>query len=371
LNYAPTDGDSLIFAGTTRLTNTNNTLTGIGSITFNSGAGAFMLSGNALTVSGGITNNAANAQTVGMNLSLSAAQQFNAASGDLTVSGAVANGGNLLTVTGSSNTTLSNAVSGAGGLTKTSSGLLTMSGNSSYSGGTTVNGTGTLRGTNLHALGTGGLAINNSATMQFQGNLGTVVLPSVNLNNNSLTPTATFDIDQNSVVIPYVSASPFATIRKQVMYGANNGTGIISSTADGSTTAVGYAEASELGIDGGGNYLNHQPTNTNTAIPDEAVILKYTYVGDFNLDGNVSNSDFILWNGNNGTTDGTADWNQGDANFDGNVTQSDFILWNGNNGSTGLSGGGGGPVPEPSTLVLAALGMAGLAAVACRRRRAV
>jgi hypothetical protein len=262
----------------------------------------------------------------------------------------------------------SGSIGGTAGLTKTGSGGATLSTVNSYSGGTTVNGSGTLTATKLTALGTGPLAINNTATAKFQGNLGTVVLPSVKLNNNSVAPTATLDIDQNSVVIPYVSASPFATIRKQVMYGANNGTGIISSSADGSTTGVGYAEAGELGIDGGGTYDNNQPTSTSTTITDEAVIMKYTFIGDFNLDGNVDFADFTNWAGNSGDFSGTADWFQGDANYDGNVDFSDFSAWAGNEGSTGLAANGPVPVPEPSTLVLGALGFLGLAALRRRRR---
>jgi hypothetical protein len=153
----------------------------------------------------------------------------------------------------------------------------------------------------------------------------------------------------------------------------NNGTGIISTSADNITTSVGYAEAGELGIDGGGSYTNQEPTTTNTTITDETVILKQTYVGDFDLDGSVTGSDFLNWSGSLPVTDGSADWYQGDADYDGNITIADFIAWGGNFPASGLSGRGGGPVPvpEPSTLVLAALGLAGLATVSRRRRSSV
>jgi PEP-CTERM motif len=51
------------------------------------------------------------------------------------------------------------------------------------------------------------------------------------------------------------------------------------------------------------------------------------------------------------------------------LPKSDRLAWNGNNGSTSgeLSAGGPVPVPEPSTLVLAALGLAGISTVARRR----
>ncbi len=59
LNWAaaPSNGSNLIFAGTTRLSNRNETLTSVGSMTFDSTAGAFTILGNALSISGGITNN--------------------------------------------------------------------------------------------------------------------------------------------------------------------------------------------------------------------------------------------------------------------------------------------------------------------------
>jgi hypothetical protein len=114
---APTDGDSLIFAGTTRVSNTNDSLTSVGSITFDSTAGGFTLSGNALTISGGITDNASAVQTINLNLTLSGPQQFSAVSpaNGLTINGSIANGGNLLTVTGTSPTKLAGNISGVGG----------------------------------------------------------------------------------------------------------------------------------------------------------------------------------------------------------------------------------------------------------------
>ena len=87
---------------------------------------------------GGVTNNSSNIQTVSFDQSLAAPQQFNAASGDLSIGGAINNNGNRLTVTGSANTTLAGAISGAGALLKTGSGILIVSGNNTYSGATTV-----------------------------------------------------------------------------------------------------------------------------------------------------------------------------------------------------------------------------------------
>jgi autotransporter-associated beta strand protein len=101
----------------------NRTLTlGASGITVNSGAGAVTIS-NAT-------------------LALGAAQTWsNNSSSLLTVSSAVTNGGNLLTITGTGNTTISGVISGSGGLTKNGSGILTLSGTAAntYTGTTTVN----------------------------------------------------------------------------------------------------------------------------------------------------------------------------------------------------------------------------------------
>ena len=170
----------MIFAGTTRLSNTNDALTSVGSITFYSTAGSFVISGSGLSISGGVTNNSTNSQTINLNLSLSAPQQFNAASGNLNIGGAVNLGSNTLTITGSANTVIGGAISGGGAIAKSGTGSATLSGSNSYSGGTSVT-AGTLVAANANALGTGALSISSSATAKLAVGIGgkPVVLPSV------------------------------------------------------------------------------------------------------------------------------------------------------------------------------------------------
>jgi autotransporter-associated beta strand protein len=131
-------GDSLIFAGTVGLApNMNNAYT-VNGITFSNNAGSFNLaSGNSslLTLSGnGIVNRSANAQTINVPVILSSPQTINAAPGNVTLAQPVDNGGNLVTVTGSGNVALNDAINGAGGLTKAGTGTLTLAGGSSFSG---------------------------------------------------------------------------------------------------------------------------------------------------------------------------------------------------------------------------------------------
>ncbi len=196
---APINGSSLIFDGTSRVANTNDSLTNVGSITFNSTAGAFTLTGNALSIAGGIINKSTRTQTINLNLTLSGPQQFNAASGNLGIGGVVNLGGTTLSITGSANTAIGGAISGAGAITKSGSGTAALSGNSSYTGGTTVN-SGTLIVSHVHGLGqsrTNGLTINNTALVKITTGTGAgpVVLPSLSINGGT-SPLATLDHHQ-------------------------------------------------------------------------------------------------------------------------------------------------------------------------------
>ncbi len=217
-DYLPTNDDDLVFAGTTRLSNANNSLSRAGSITFNNTAGAFTLSGNALTISGGITNSSTSAQTIGLNLTLSAAQQFNAASGNLTVNGSIANGGNTLTVTGLSTTTLAGDISGTGAIAKVGAGTLSLSGNNSYSGGTTLS-NGTLQLGNANGLG--------SATAGVTVNGGTLDL-------NALGPTAGALNGNSGTIKSNVAGAASITV------GSGGGSGSYSGTIQNGSGSVAF-----------------------------------------------------------------------------------------------------------------------------------
>ncbi|MEX2169902.1 MAG: hypothetical protein WD851_11375 [Pirellulales bacterium] len=81
-----------------------------------------------------------------------------------------------------------------------------------------------------------------------------------------------------------------------------------------------------------------------------------TTPGDFDLNGQITGRDYLIWLSGAGATDAT--YLQGDANFDGTVDRNDLVVW-----QTGFLGGGSAAataVPEPGTFVLWAVGIVAL-----------
>jgi hypothetical protein len=129
----------------------------------------------------------------------------------------------------------------------------------------------------------------------------------------------TLDIGRSTVFISYGPSDPIAAIRGYLQAGYNSGawngtptasTGVITSAAaqanPNSNAAIGYAD-----------WADGQGVNTTT----NTIELKYTLVGDANLDGQVNSADLqaLLASFN---TPGS--WDQGDFNYDDNVNSADL-----------------------------------------------
>ena len=150
---APVANDSLFFDGSTGLTPNNDfaASTIFAGITFNSGAGAFAMTGNEINLSAGVTNLSANLQTLSMNLNQTGGRIFNCATGAIVLNGVIKNnfatkeGTNFLRFGGGTANSANYVIVNQGTviLAKTSGNALASS--SSTSASTTVSTNGTLR----------------------------------------------------------------------------------------------------------------------------------------------------------------------------------------------------------------------------------
>ena len=183
----------------------------------------------------------------------------------------------------------------------------------------------------------------------------------------ALTNTGIIDINGFAILDYTLGNSPIATIRAQAQQGFASATwtgGGMTSTAaagvalDGSNihkTAVGYAEASHLGIG----------TFANQSVGSTSLVMRYTLSGDATLDGAVNSSDFnalSLSYNQSGKF-----WSNGDFNYDGTVNALDFNAFATNFGAPlmGLPVPGlRALIPEPATMLYFALA----ATLAPRRR---
>ncbi len=171
----------------------------------------------------------------------------------------------------------------------------------------------------LTAIHESSLTVNGAATELSSGNGGAVST----LDALSIGPTGQFNLNDNDLILPYAGSSPAATIRAYLQSGYNNaawtGPGLVSSAAAGNAshlTALGYAEATDVGIT---SFDAH-------SISGNALLVKYTYVGDSSLDGKVDlGNDFTLFL--EGYLGHASTWELGDYNYDGEVTTADFGLF--------------------------------------------
>jgi hypothetical protein len=127
------------------------------------------------------------------------------------------------------------------------------------------------------------------------------------------------DLANNVLVIRNGSV---AGLQSQVATGFNggawNGVGGINSSAAAASTTTGIGVASNA-------TLNQTSFAGVTGLTSSAVLLKYTYYGDSDLNGATTLDDFTLFL-NGYQTAGTT-WLQGDYDYNGLVTLDDFTLF--------------------------------------------
>ena len=250
-------------------------------------------------------------------------------------------------------------------------------------GNYTISGAGSIAGTaSLTKNGTGVFTINTKGTSlgAVTVNGGSVQLGTssgvASMTSLSVGASGTFDVNNNHVIINYGSgADPISSIAALLKTGYNGGNwngvgGIISTAAQlNNATAgnllygLGYADSADAGNPAG--------------LASGTIEIKYTLLGDANLDGVVDGTDFgiLAANFNKGVTG----WDQGDFDYDNVVDGSDFgfMAANFNKGASGAAAwqaveafaaanGLLADVPEPASIGLIGIMGAGL----LTRRRA-
>jgi autotransporter-associated beta strand protein len=287
--------------------------------------------------------------------------------------------------------TTSAGISGPGTLTVSGSGSVTLATSNSYTGGTFVsNGTLILPATASFPANTA-LNISGGSVSIAPANSGNAV--GILINNLSLTGSGTLNLNTNEAVIRGGSLSTVWSLA-QTGYasGAWNGPGGITSanatagyitaatSGNGALTAVGVILNDTTGNVGGSSGTALYATFGGATTASGDVLVKYTYYGDTNLDGQVDGSDYA--NIDNGYENSLTGWYNGDFNYDGAVDGSDYTLMDNAYNSQGAQlasiiaspaavatdqiAGASSAVPEPASLGLFGIGAMGLLG---RRRR--
>ncbi len=177
-----------------------------------------------------------------------------------------------------------------------------------------------------------GLNVLGTATVDAGGDK-TIVAKSLQVTGGSL------DMHNNALIVDYdpngqsplgsSNGSSYSGITGLIQSGRNGGawigSGIVTSmtTAQGSTavTTLGVAEASQVA-----NFLNGATTAVwnGQTVDATAVLVKYTYAGDVDLNGRIDGDDYFWIDlGYEAHANG---WGSGDLNYDARVDADDYFL---------------------------------------------
>ncbi len=209
----------------------------------------------------------------------------------------------------------------------------------SGTGGTVVNSSGLLSATHIRQ---GALTISAAAgraTVRSDGTaLGTSVLAQLNMNN-----AARFDLNDNDLVMRASAATKdavHADIEAKIVTARNgldanlltnwDGPGITSGAARAANVAAGFnlvglgvIRNSDLDITTGVPGSHYATFSGQSVAPDD-VLVKYTYIGDSNLNGVVSFDDYIGMDNAFFGLIPNLGWATGDINFDNLINFDDY-----------------------------------------------
>jgi hypothetical protein len=148
----------------------------------------------------------------------------------------------------------------------------------------------------------------------------------------SITGPGTLDLSDNDMIIDYTA--PVGTLVTQVRQHLQAGR-LFSSSAT-AKTRLGYADNNA--------FATPKSTFSGQSVDPTSVLIKYTYAGDADLDGDADGVDIGKWATSftgelAGGASATKVWTQGDWDYDGDVDGADAGLWS--TAFTGELGGGG------------------------------
>ncbi|MFN4943171.1 MAG: beta strand repeat-containing protein, partial [Akkermansiaceae bacterium] len=316
-NVTWTSGDDAVFGnGGAGGAVTLATPTTINSITFNPFTGTYTIgtAGQTITLNNGITmKSGAGIVSIISPITLGGAQSWtNNSASLLTIgTGAVTNGGFLLTIGGTGNTTISSAIDGSGGLTKSGSGILTLSEVNTYSGTTTVNaGTLALSGNGTIATSTG-LTLNGGGLTLTNTSAGDALInrvsdsASIISNGGSITVTNTASastvysetmgaLDLRSGQLNVTQTNANTTPNQTLTFGSNSLTNVNGAARTNATTSAITFSGTSLG-------LNAKNSIIITGQADSAV---GEIIGPWATWGTTAaaQTDYATYNITNGTT---------------------------------------------------------------------
>jgi autotransporter-associated beta strand protein len=321
-------------AGVVVLSNTANNWTGDTTVnigTLRAGAASTPVSGGVIPHGAGAGNVVVNGGTTTATFDVNG---FDVTVNGLSSSGTAANAvvtnssGTASTLSvGDNNATASfgGAVSGNLNVAKIGTGTQTISGTNTYTGSTTAS-AGTL------VLGS---SLTTSTSLNGLGGI-IVVAPGGDktIKTGSVTASGggTVDLKNNKMILTNNVASD---VRSVIASGALSTS---NPPPAGKTAGLGYAQGDDPIISGlGGSFGGESFTAADT-------IVKYTYLGDADLDGDVDGVDVGKWATNfTGSGGSTAKvWTQGDWDYDGDVDGVDVGKW-----ATNFTGSGGGVLDLP------------------------
>ena len=143
--------------------------------------------------------------------------------------------------------------------------------------------------------------------------------------------TGKLDLNDNDLVIQSDSTNKAAVLAQATNWissgrnnGSWNGTGILSTSAAGATN-----QATSLGVminDNGSGGVLYPSFSNSSGLNANTILVKYTWYGDSNLDGQITRTDYMMWNvgiASGGTRTG---WLWGDFDYSTGINSVDYDL---------------------------------------------